>query len=160
MANLFWEALDVFLMFSCCLLHKKWVLFLISPFLIWYASSDRKGFGNLMFPCGCALLGVSFDVGPSILFFVFPPFLWVLLFNYDWQGFIIILVCLFYRRNIWLQYHHMGQSLWLPNWNNFIFFGKPWTLCLKPNLVSEYLILELHQITISRPLYCYQWHCS
>jgi hypothetical protein len=39
---------------------------------------------------------------------------------------------------------HMGQSLWLPNRNYFILFGKPCTLCLKPNLVSEYLNFELH----------------
>jgi hypothetical protein len=43
-----------------------------------------------MFPLWFALLGGSFvflDVGPSILFLVFPLF-WVLWFIYDWQGFI------------------------------------------------------------------------
>jgi uncharacterized membrane protein len=46
---------------------------------------------TLMFPLWFALLGgyffVFLDVGPSILFLVFPLF-WILLFIYDWQGFI------------------------------------------------------------------------
>jgi hypothetical protein len=63
-----------------------------SPFLIWYASYNKRGFGNLMFPLEFTLLGGSFvflDVSPSILFFVFPFYLfWVLwLVVYGWQGF-------------------------------------------------------------------------
>ncbi len=48
-----------------------------SPFLIWYASCDKRGFGNFKYPpCGLwfGLLGGSFvflDMGPSILFLVF-----------------------------------------------------------------------------------------
>jgi hypothetical protein len=38
------------------------------------------------FLCGSV---VVLDVGPSILFLVFPLFFLVLWFNYDWQGFII-----------------------------------------------------------------------
>jgi hypothetical protein len=44
-----------------------------------------------MFPLWFILLGgfiVFLDVGPSILFLVFPPFFWVLWFISDWQGFI------------------------------------------------------------------------
>ncbi len=49
-------------------------------------------FGNLMFPLWFSFLGgyfVFLDVGPSILFLVFP-LIRVLWFIYDWQGFIII----------------------------------------------------------------------
>jgi hypothetical protein len=45
----------------------------------------------LIFPLWWALLGGSFvflDVGPSILFLVFPLF-WVLWFLIHWQGFIL-----------------------------------------------------------------------
>jgi hypothetical protein len=133
-------------MFSCCLLHKKWVLFLISPFLIWYASHDRKGFGNLMFPCGVASWVVLLSLWTWVLPFcsLYSPF---------FGCFCLIMiggVSSFY----WFassvggifDYNtcHMGQSLWLPNRNYFILFGKPCTLCLKPNLVSEYLNFELH----------------
>jgi hypothetical protein len=44
-----------------------------------------------MFPLWLALLGGSFvflDMGPSVLFFVFPYF-WVLWLIYGWQGSII-----------------------------------------------------------------------
>ncbi len=62
-----------------------------SHFLIWYASHDWRGFGNLMFfSLWFALLGGSFvylDVGPSTLFLVFTLF-WVLWFIFDWKGFI------------------------------------------------------------------------
>jgi len=40
--------------------------------------NNRRGFGNLIFPLWFALIGDSFvflDVGFSILFLVFPPFL-------------------------------------------------------------------------------------
>jgi hypothetical protein len=46
-----------------------------------------------MSPLWLTLLGGSFvylDVGPSIMFLVFP-FFWVLWFICDWEGFIIIL---------------------------------------------------------------------
>jgi hypothetical protein len=51
-----------------------------------------RGFRHLMFPLWFTLLAGSFvflDMGPSILFLVFPFFFGVLWFNYDWQGFII-----------------------------------------------------------------------
>jgi len=60
------------------------------PFLIRYASCDKRGFGSLMFPLWFALIGDSFvflDMGPSILFLVFQV-LWLI---YGWQGFINIL---------------------------------------------------------------------
>jgi hypothetical protein len=48
-----------------------------------------------MFPLWFALLGggsfVLLDVGPSILFLVFPLF-WVLWLIYSWQGFIILYI--------------------------------------------------------------------
>ncbi len=39
---------------SCC------CNYLLTPFLIWYASRERKGFRNLMFPLWFALLGGYF----------------------------------------------------------------------------------------------------
>jgi len=53
------------------------------PYSIWYAYHDRKGFGNLMFSLWFGLFGGSFvflDVSPSILFFIFPPFLGALVY--------------------------------------------------------------------------------
>jgi hypothetical protein len=50
----------------------------------------------MLFPLWFAFLGGSFlflDVGPSILFLVFPLFLfWVLWLIYGWQGFIITIM--------------------------------------------------------------------
>ncbi len=57
----------------------------LSPFLIWYVSCKRRGFGNLVLPLWFALLGGSFvflDVSPFILFFVFFLF-WVLWFIFN-----------------------------------------------------------------------------
>ncbi len=69
--------------FETCCCHR-WRFFYArhpfkssSPFPIWYASCDRRGFRNLMFPLWFALIGGSFvflDVGPSILFLLFNPF--------------------------------------------------------------------------------------
>jgi len=58
----------------CLLLDEKSFL---SPFLIWYASHERRGFGNLMFPLWFTLLsGFICLLGceSSILFLVFPFF--------------------------------------------------------------------------------------
>jgi len=79
------------------------------PFPIWYAYCKRRGFKNLMFPLWFTLLGGSFvflDMGPSILFLVFP-LLWVLWFIYKWQGFIISWA-LFWSQNRWelTNWHH------------------------------------------------------
>ncbi len=63
-----------------------------SPFIIWYASCNMRKFRNVMFPLWFGLLGGSFvflDVGPSILFLVFP-LTWVLWFLFYWQGFITL----------------------------------------------------------------------
>ncbi len=89
------------------------------PFLIWYASCNRKGFENLMFPLWSALLGGSFvilDVGPCSLFSLF---FWVLWLLYGLQGFI----------NVWLN--------WLKNSNTIVWKLTVarytqllhWTLC-------------------------------
>jgi hypothetical protein len=70
-----------------------------------------RGFRNLMFPLWLALLGDSFvflDVGPSILFLVFP-LLGVLWFIYDSQGFIVLTTNL-----------HMEHT---PIWSDY--FAKP-----------------------------------
>jgi hypothetical protein len=49
-----------------------------------YASCDRRGFRNLMFPLWFALFlcgsFVFVDMGPAILFLVFPPFLGALVY--------------------------------------------------------------------------------
>ncbi len=47
--------------------------------LIWYASGNRRGFGNLMFPLWFTLIRGSFvflDMGPFNLFLVSPPLFW------------------------------------------------------------------------------------
>ncbi len=49
-----------------------------STFLIWYASCNKRGFRNLMFPLWFTLVSSSFvflDVGLFNLFLVSPPFL-------------------------------------------------------------------------------------
>jgi len=56
---------------------------------------NMRGFGNSIFPLRFALIGGSFvflNVGPSILFLVFPFFIWMLWFIYDWHGIIIIII--------------------------------------------------------------------
>ncbi len=110
----------------------------------------RGGSRTWCFDCGSpSLLGGSFvflDVGPSILFPIFPLY-WVLSFIYDWQGFIID----------WIL--ELDRLIGL-GWNPWAWLCKWWALLLNFFFGSSQLIFPPKWCHVSLALICYflVWH--
>jgi hypothetical protein len=98
-----------------------------------------RGFGNLMFPLWFALLGGSFvflDMGASILFLVFPPFL----------GALVYLWLVGFNHHSFLVHSWKPLILWgfRNDWNWWLFFI--WILKFKdwnPQFFDSEILKEL-----------------